>query len=36
VLSAREGDGVVIVIGEEQYEMDESWPPRPQPPRPAS
>ncbi len=32
VVSAREGEGVVIVVGEEYYEMDESWPPeRPAP-----
>ncbi len=28
ILSAREGEGVVVVIGEETYEMDEGWPPR--------
>jgi hypothetical protein len=27
-LSARAGEGVVIVIGDEVYEMDEGWPPR--------
>ena len=31
VISAREGEGVVVVIGEEQYQMDEGWPPRPGP-----
>jgi len=36
VLSAREGEGVVVVIGEEQFQMDEGWPPRPEPPQPAS
>lgn len=28
VISAREGEGVVVVIGDEQFEMDENWPPR--------
>ena len=26
-ISARDGEGVVVVIGEEQFEMDEGWPP---------
>jgi hypothetical protein len=31
-ISAREGEGLVVVIGDEQYEMDEGWPPsRPAP-----
>jgi hypothetical protein len=30
-ISAREGEGLVVVIGDEQYEMEEGWPP----PRPA-
>ena len=28
VLSAREGEGVVVVIGDEQFELDERRPPR--------
>jgi hypothetical protein len=31
-ISAREGEGVVVVIGDEQFQMDEGWPPE----RPAS
>lgn len=27
-LSAREGEGMVVVIGDEQYEMSPEWPPR--------
>lgn len=26
-LSAREGEGIVVVVGDEQYEMDPDWPP---------
>ncbi|HEU4657570.1 MAG TPA: hypothetical protein VFR97_08600 [Capillimicrobium sp.] len=26
-ISARDGEGVVVVIGDEQFEMDEGWPP---------
>ena len=26
-LSAREGEGVVVVVGEEYFEMEEGWPP---------
>lgn len=26
-ISARPGEGVVVVIGDEQYEMEEGWPP---------
>lgn len=28
-ISARDGEGVVVVIGDEQFEMDEGWPPDP-------
>ncbi|MCW3007576.1 MAG: hypothetical protein JWP17_2202 [Solirubrobacterales bacterium] len=27
-ISARDGEGCVVVLGDEQFEMDESWPPR--------
>jgi hypothetical protein len=27
-ISAREGEGVVVVIGDESFQMDEGWPPR--------
>lgn len=26
-ISARDGEGVVVIIGDEQFEMDEGWPP---------
>jgi hypothetical protein len=26
-LAAREGEGLIVVIGDDQYEMDASWPP---------
>jgi hypothetical protein len=26
-ISAREGEGVVVVVGDEQFEMEEGWPP---------
>jgi hypothetical protein len=26
-ISARDGEGVVVVLGDEQFEMDEGWPP---------
>jgi hypothetical protein len=26
-ISAREGEALVVVVGDEQYEMDEGWPP---------
>ncbi len=28
VVSGRDGEGVVVVIGDESFTMDESWPPK--------